>query len=74
MDLDPVRDMDHRVHKVASLVDLPGRDEISTLNLFKDIFIEHGIVKFRPHILEPNFTFFLNLFTFFLSKKKIVYS
>ena len=30
--------------------DLPGRDEISALNLFKYIFIEHNIVKFSPHI------------------------
>ena len=27
-----------------------GRDEISTLNLFKYIFIEHDIVEFSPHI------------------------
>ena len=44
--------MDYREHKVASLGDLRGgRDEISTLNLFKEIFIEHDkIVKFSPHI------------------------
>ena len=28
--------------------DLRGRDEISTLNLFKNIFMEHDIVKFSP--------------------------
>ena len=50
--------MDHREHtEVASLGDLCGRDEISTLNLFKYIFIEHDIVKFSPHIKEPNLTF-----------------
>ena len=30
--------MDHREHKVASLGDLQGRDEISTLDLF-NIFL-----------------------------------
>ena len=30
--------------------DLRGRDEISTLNLFKYIFMEHDIVKFSSHI------------------------
>ena len=42
--------MDHREHKVALLGDLLVWDEISYLNLFKDIFIEHDIVKFNPHI------------------------
>ena len=36
--------MEYRDHKVASLGDLQVRDDISTLNLFKDI------VRFSPHI------------------------
>ena len=52
--------MDYREHtEVASLGNLRGRDDISTLNLSKYIFIEHDIVKFSPHMLEPNLTFSL---------------
>ena len=31
------------MHKVASLGDVSARDEISTLNLCKDIFIENDV-------------------------------
>ena len=54
--------MDHREHKVASLGDLRGRDEISTLNLFKDIFNKHDIVKFSPHIYVFLFSCETNVF------------
>ena len=46
-----------RAYKVASLGDIRRRDEISTLNLFIDTFIEHHIEKFSPHIYEPNLAF-----------------
>ena len=35
-------------------VDLRGRDEISTLNLFKYIFIEHDIVILAPTYMYKN--------------------
>ena len=40
------------MQKVASLGDLRGRDEISTLNLFIDIYMEHHIEKFSTHIYK----------------------
>ena len=47
--------MHHHTHTVASLGDLPGRDEIF---VFKDIFIEKDIEKISPtseNLISPFF-------------------